>query len=152
MAAPITVTEIAETVDVASRPSEEWLRTAASGATAGPSPLEELARQLTASGGRCRFASVTVDGSVKAIGMSIDLDATTTVYNMRTTPAARRRGYARDILHTLLALGHEAGSAAATLQVTRDNEEAQALYRSAGFAPVYAYFYRETGSDRLRRR
>ncbi|MCP3977034.1 MAG: GNAT family N-acetyltransferase [bacterium] len=129
-------------VVVADSPSQKWLQCIAS-VSGEPQSLDGLRHQLTSSGGHNRFASVSVGGQIVAIGMSLDLDGFTTVYNMNTVPERRRRGYARRILSTLLAKGIAAGTDRAVLQVTWENAAAMALYSTVGFSPAYSYHYRE---------
>lgn len=145
MTAPIGESAPAERVEVADRPSIEWLRTISSLPPDSPR-LQKLAVQLTTSGGLTRFAAVHDDGDIVSIGLGIDLDRYTTIYNMNTVPTARRSGHARRILETILALGRSSGSTHAVLQVTQDNVAGQALYRNAGFVPVYEYSYMEAPS------
>lgn len=129
-------------VRVADYPSPAWLGCIAS-VSGEPQSLHELQHQLTSSGGQNRFASISAGDKIVAIGMSLDLDGYTTIYNMNTVPGNRRRGHARNILNTLLAAGVAAGSDRAVLQVTWENTAAMKLYETAGFSPTYSYHYRE---------
>ncbi len=130
-------------VDVDDHPKDFWLATV-TGHPPGSAEGRRIAGQLLAGVGRVHFASVLEDGpETVATGMSVDLDRYTTIYNMNTYRTHRRRGLARSVLNTLLAVGRESGSTHAVLQVTQDNIAAQALYRQFGFTPFYQYAYME---------
>lgn len=147
MTAPIRTAIASDSVVITTGPSAAWLRAVEGKSAAAPAVIDRLAAQLTAGSGQRRFASIGPSNEPAAIGMGIDFDGYTTIYNMHTQPEARRRGYATAILTTLLAAGAAAGSSRAFLQVTRANEAAQRLYRDAGFAPVYSYSYRQRPPD-----
>jgi ribosomal-protein-alanine N-acetyltransferase len=51
-------------------------------------------------------------------------------------PACRRRGHARRLLQAALAEAAQRGAHRMQLEVAENNERAQTLYRSAGFAPL----------------
>jgi N-acetylglutamate synthase len=76
-----------------------------------------------------------------AIGRAVAHAGWAAVGSMATRPEARRRGAARAVLGALTGW---AGGRGATpcLNVEVSNEPALALYESAGFEPVYAYWYR----------
>ena len=143
MTREITDQKVHGAVTTSAVPSDEWLRTIDHLRTAEDAVIHKLRDQLLSSGGSSSFASVESDGRVAAIGVAIDLDGYTTIYNMNTARDARRRGYARTILETLMANGRAAGASLAVLQVMDDNEPALALYRSAGFTTAYDYHYRQ---------
>ena len=67
------------------------------------------------------------------------------VFGMGTTPAARRRGVARAILHALAGHALRSGAAQLYLQVEEGNAVARALYAGAGFATAYRYHHRSLG-------
>ncbi len=124
-------------------PSDEWLRTIDYLSTADDAAIHKVRDQLLSSGGTSSFASIENAGRIAAIGVGIDLDGYTTIYNMNTADDARQRGYARAILVTLMANGRTAGGSRAVLQVMDDNDAALALYRGAGFTTAYSYHYRQ---------
>lgn len=143
MTAAIGAFAMADSVVVSPSPSTDWLRAVEGKAAVADWVIDRLAAQLTAGAGQRRFASIGRPDAPAAVGMSIDFDGYTTIYNMHTLPAERRQGHARAILATLLSIGLSAGSTRAFLQVTRANDGAQQLYRRAGFSPIYSYSYRE---------
>ncbi|NND02407.1 MAG: GNAT family N-acetyltransferase [Acidimicrobiia bacterium] len=140
MTAAITNPLRVRSVLITDRPSSHWLRLI-TGLGAESPESQQLASQLGAGDGLLRFASTGTDHEVLAVGMSVDLDAFTTIYHMKTDSVARRRGLAASILNTLLAVGQQSGSTHAVLQVTQDNMAAQSLYRQFGFTPAYEYAY-----------
>ena len=76
-----------------------------------------------------------------AIGRAAVYGGRAMITSMATLPAARRRGLARSILSALLAWSADRGSVP-RLNVEATNLGARALYESAGFEPVSAYWYR----------
>lgn len=143
MTAPIGVFATSDSVVVAAEPSQAWLRAVEGKSDAAQEIIGRLADQLSTGAGQRRFALIGRSDAPAAVGMSIDFDGYTTIYNMHTLPRERRHGHAKSILTTLLSMGVSAGSTRAFLQVTQANDGAQRLYRSAGFSPVYSYSYRE---------
>ncbi|MEZ5960971.1 MAG: hypothetical protein R3C30_11180, partial [Hyphomonadaceae bacterium] len=63
------------------------------------------------------FALVRLDGKPAAVGLGVLSDNLLGIYLMRTAPWARRNGFARDIVHTLLGWGQTNGADTAYLQV-----------------------------------
>lgn len=64
------------------------------------------------------------------------------LYDVFTAPAARGRGWARQLCQHMLAHAREHGARHAYLQVEGDNHPARAVYHRLGFADGYAYHYR----------
>jgi GNAT superfamily N-acetyltransferase len=91
------------------------------------------------------FARVD-DGAPLAVGAATVKGDLMAVFLMRTRADQRRKGHGRAVLNALLAWGAAQGAGRAWLQFDRDNDAAKALYRAAGFAPVYNYHYRKQGS------
>jgi len=92
------------------------------------------------------FARIGEGSSAVAIGAATVTDDLMAVFVMRTRTDARRKGHGRAVLNALMAWGARQGAQRAWLQFDRDNEAAKALYRTAGFAPVYHYHYRKQAS------
>ena len=87
------------------------------------------------------FALVRMDGRPAAVGLGVLTGAYVGIYLMRTSPWARRRGFARDIVHALIGWGAAHGADTAYLQVEAANEVAVALYVREGFDVAYRYRY-----------
>ena len=64
------------------------------------------------------------------------------LYDVMTSPAARRQGYASRLCEYLLALAATGGAKSAYLQVGADNEAGRSVYRRMGFSDAYSYHYR----------
>jgi len=64
------------------------------------------------------------------------------LFDLVTHPSARRRGYARTLVESLLAWGARRGSRYTYLQVIEANHPARALYDRLGFVELYRYWYR----------
>lgn len=76
----------------------------------------------------------------------IGLDADTGhagIFAMRTASAARRKGFARSVIGSLIAWAASAGARGLYLQVEDGNDGAIRLYQELGFATAYDYRYRE---------
>jgi GNAT superfamily N-acetyltransferase len=94
-----------------------------------------------------RYATAWKEGRPVAIGRAgLDGDQCGIVA-MRTATDARRQGYARAVLGTLIAWAATAGATRLYLQVETGNAEAIALYRDNGFATGYEYRYWAKGGD-----
>ncbi len=89
------------------------------------------------------YAAVGADGC----GLAVRSGDLVGVFDVATTPAARRRGVARRVTAALLAWGEAAGATRAYLQVAEDNGAARALYASLGFRPAYRYVYAVAPSE-----
>ena len=81
-------------------------------------------------------------GRPASVGSAVLDDDLVAIFNMRTRPALRRRGFARAVLNDLLAWGASNGASAAYLQVAPTNRGAIRLYVTSGFEHVYDYRYR----------
>ncbi len=88
-----------------------------------------------------RFAMLERDGSTAAVGLAVVSEGWAAIFLMRTHPAHRRQGLARDILAALLAWARGAGATNAYLQVEAANAPAIALYAAAAFETAYSYSY-----------
>lgn len=84
------------------------------------------------------------DGRTVAAGLVVIEDGHAGLFDVLVAEDARRRGYARDVVASLLALARDQGARHAYLQVQRDNEPARRLYASFGFRERYSYWYRGT--------
>jgi len=92
------------------------------------------------------FARIDTAGVAVAVGAATAADDLMAVFLMRTRADHQRRGHGRAVLDALLAWGAARGARTAWLQFDRDRDAPLALYRRAGFAPLYAYHYRTKAS------
>lgn len=93
------------------------------------------------------FATLERGEVTAAIGMAAASADLAGIFLMRTAPAARRRGLARQVLRALLAQCCAWGSRTVFLQVDADNASALALYESEGFSRLTTYrFWRKPSS------
>jgi ribosomal protein S18 acetylase RimI-like enzyme len=109
------------------------------------SPPEHRAAHLARLEGmplQLRPVAVREDGRIVATGLTIVEDDCAGLFDIVTDDAARRRGHARAVVGSLLAMAWEAGARHAYLQVKVDNEPARRLYRPFGFEERYTYWYR----------
>lgn len=89
------------------------------------------------------LAGVVVDGSEPvAVGLGVRSGSLVGIFNVATSPRARRLGHARAVTTSLMAWGREAGATDAYLQVEVGNEPALRLYRGIGFTALHRYHYR----------
>jgi ribosomal protein S18 acetylase RimI-like enzyme len=77
-----------------------------------------------------------------ATGLAILEDGYVGLFDVVTREAARRRGFARDVVSALLRWGWAQGARRAYLQVEQGNAPAIALYDGFGFGRAYGYWYR----------
>jgi len=131
-------------IELADAPDEEWLDLWWSvDGRGGPAEREVARRILT--GVPSLYASLSVPGVLGGMPVCVArlalVDDWGGVFAVATHPAARRRGFARELL---TALGREArgrGVNALWLQVLADNAAAVRLYRGLGFVPASSYAY-----------
>lgn len=81
-------------------------------------------------------------GRIVATGLTVIEDGVAGLFDIVTREDARRRGYARRVVATLLHLAHGLGAREAYLQVESNNLAARPLYRDFGFVERYQYWYR----------
>jgi GNAT superfamily N-acetyltransferase len=103
--------------------------------------------------GRACFALARdTDGAPQAVGLGVTdagpvglgvADGSAVgIFSMLTLPEHRGRGVGRALLAGIAGWARARGRAGLYLQVEEDNPAARALYRGAGFEPVYGYHYR----------
>ena len=80
-----------------------------------------------------------------ASALMVVADGIAVAGNVVTDPAWRRQGLAAALMRTGLAWAHGLGARIAALNVARDNQGAQALYRNMGYERQYDYSYRIPG-------
>jgi ribosomal protein S18 acetylase RimI-like enzyme len=89
-----------------------------------------------------RTAAVLEDGMTVATGLAIREGEHVGLFDVATRGAARRRGFARQVVSALLRWGWAQGAREAYLQVEEANAAAIALYDRYGFSLAYPYWYR----------
>ena len=94
---------------------------------------------------RC-FALLQVDGQPAAAGLCVREGEFAGNFSMRTQRGFRRRGLGTALLGALAAWACDAGARTLYLQV-EDDSAARPLYQRTGFAPLYAYHYRELSGE-----
>lgn len=85
--------------------------------------------------------------NIAATGLAVVEGDCAGLFDIVTHPTARRRGYARKLVASLLAAAHDAGARHAYLQVQANNEPARRLYRDFGFEERYLYWYRARAGE-----
>lgn len=136
-------------VEISAVPSPEWLRLWWSVDGRGDETALAVARGIL-TGCPSLYALVRDDDGVPAAVGRLALPDTEPdgarrggLYCMATRPDARRRGYARVVLRSLLGEGTRLGLAGYWLLVTMANTGARELYVRAGFEAAGSYFYRQ---------
>jgi N-acetylglutamate synthase len=128
----------APAVQVTSQLDDEWLDVWLAVRGFDPS-LRAHARSIVAGAPGAAYARIDgiAVGRAVADGDWVGITATATL------PRARRKGAARAVLHALAVWALERGAPRSYLPVEEENVPARALYRDAGFEPLYTYHYRQ---------
>ena len=122
-----------ERVELREELDDEWAELWS--ATRGSSDLATARALLTGSPGRTAFARIP--GA--AVGRAVAHGKWLGITSMVTLPDARRRGFARAIVSSLVAWGRDAGAERGFLQT--DSDIARALYAGFGWREQYTYRY-----------
>ena len=131
-------------VDVHLHPIDDWLA-AYCELTGMPEPARSLHRLLLgAINSECAFATLAEHGQVRACALAVVDHKLVGLFDLVTHPDYRRQGYARRLVSSLMAWGHQRGARHAYLQVVAENQPAVALYRQLGFSELYQYWYRSS--------
>jgi GNAT superfamily N-acetyltransferase len=120
-------------VELGEELDDEWVALWSS--TRGSSDLDTARALLTGSPGRTAFAHIP--GA--AVGRAVAYGEWLGITSMVTLAEARRRGFARAIVESLIAWGREAGATRGLLQT--DSPVARALYAQFGWREQYTYRY-----------
>jgi GNAT superfamily N-acetyltransferase len=120
-------------VELRESPDDEWVELWS--ATRGSSDLVTALALLTGSPGRTAFARIP--GA--AVGRAVAWGEWLGITSMVTLPDARRRGFARAIVESLIAWGRDTGATRGFLQT--DSPVARALYAQCGWREQYTYRY-----------
>lgn len=81
-------------------------------------------------------------GIVVSCGLGVLEDGHLGIFDMVTDTAQRNRGFGKQVVSALLALGKHQGASQAYLQVVKKNVPALRLYAGFGFQAIYDYWYR----------
>ncbi|MDR3515822.1 MAG: GNAT family N-acetyltransferase [Azospirillaceae bacterium] len=149
MVAPISpALRIDSGVVIRETPSGDW-RTGYTDAGAIPvGHRATLARMLAAIAPPAAFAQLVERGQPVAWGLAVVDRDKVGLFDIMTAVPARRRGFGRRLVTSLLAWGRGQGATTAYLQVVTANVPAVALYHSLQFRTFYPYHYRVGPVDR----
>jgi ribosomal protein S18 acetylase RimI-like enzyme len=128
-------------VAVVDEPGRDWFARYRDGAGA-----TDTARALLTRHDRAGFASITVDGSLVAIGRGAVDDEWLGVSAVEVAPQLRRQGLAGAVMQALWRWGAAAGARRSYVQVSSDNSAALALYERLGYWRHHDYRYRQEPS------
>ncbi|MEX2289388.1 MAG: GNAT family N-acetyltransferase [Mycobacteriales bacterium] len=134
---------VAASVETA--PDEDWMRLWWSIDGRGGAQARAVASRLL-TGGPALYGSIRDSTGVTAVARLALVEEWAGVFCMAVRPDARRRGYGRAVLRTLLEQAASHGATRAWLQVLDGNHGARALYGDAGFAAASSYHYRSASS------
>lgn len=130
-------------VEVAEHPSAEWLDVWWGVDGRGGQEELDTARRILM-GCPALYALVRSDDGVPAaVGRLALVDGHGGIYCMATRPEFRRRGFAGQVLRSLIGGAASAGMDRLWLLVTASNGGARELYTQAGFQEVGRYHYRQ---------
>ncbi|MAS37688.1 MAG: GNAT family N-acetyltransferase [Anaerolineaceae bacterium] len=88
------------------------------------------------------YASIEQNGEMIAVGLAVESHGFVGLFDIVTVAHARRRGFGRNIVASLLRWGQQHGGQQAYLQVVAANTPAVQLYANLGFHELYHYWYR----------
>lgn len=88
------------------------------------------------------YATIRSDDQIVACGLGVIQSGFIGLFDIVTDPQYRNQGYARKLIHSLLAWGQSHQTGNAYLQVMLNNRPALGLYKSLGFTELYRYWYR----------
>jgi len=90
-------------------------------------------------------------GRVRAYACLWTVDRELKINNIAVHPAARRRGFGRKLLASVLERGRKVGCVQAALEVRPSNDAARAMYESFGFRAVGRRkgYYQDTREDAI---
>ena len=89
-----------------------------------------------------RALALRHEGQIVATGLVMVEDGWAGLFDIVTDPAARRQGFGRRLVDSLLCSARELGARNAYLQVDAGNLPARRLYAGYGFVERYRYWYR----------
>lgn len=119
----------------------EWLAVLSS--TNGPeTDVERETHLLHGIDGPCAYVTVFIGPDPVGIGRAVVDGTWAGIFNVATTPQARRRGVGRQVLSALGSWAEKRAVPHLYLQVEHANEEACRFYNAAGFRQLAAYHYR----------
>lgn len=128
---------------VADRADDAWFATYwhAEADRGTPEAATVCRRALLEPASPTAFVSLLDDDETRSVGQLVVQGTWAAVQCMTTTPAGRRRGGARTVLHHLARSAAAAGASWLYLAVMAENAPARALYRGAGFVASHEYCF-----------
>ncbi|MDX1438022.1 MAG: GNAT family N-acetyltransferase [Anaerolineales bacterium] len=90
----------------------------------------------------CLFATLLKGGRPLASGLGVQEGAYVGLFDLITSPDARRSGYGTNLLNGILRWAQARGASQAYLQVMENNHPARGMYEKEGFKDLYHYWYR----------
>lgn len=130
-------------VQISAQATPDWLRGVDHATGVHDSARDTHRAMLAALRLPAGFATLVEDGVPLAYGMAVLERGALGLFEIVTTPQARRRGMARRLCRALLDWGRQRGAGVAYLQVLADNRAALTLYENLGLTTAYPYHYRE---------
>jgi GNAT superfamily N-acetyltransferase len=122
-------------VELTERPSSQWYAAAFDG------PVPEVAPKVLEGAAKARFASVTLDGQVVAVGRGSMTGHWLGVDAIRVCEGYRRRGLGTAIVQGLARWAGPDGGRRTYLEVLLENAAAMATYTRLGYREAYRYRY-----------
>jgi ribosomal protein S18 acetylase RimI-like enzyme len=88
------------------------------------------------------FAVITIEDKPVCCGVCINQGECAGIFDIYTSPNARKYGFALELILNLINISKERGNQYMYLQVIADNIPAISLYEKLGFKTQYQYWYR----------
>ena len=117
----------------------------------GSPPNDKKAHRARLEGSPLSLRAVAAEeqGRIVATGLTIVEGDCVGLFDIVTREDARRRGYARGVVASLLRTAWDLGARHAYLQVQSGNDGARRLYTQFGFQERYTYWYRGRPGEQL---
>ncbi len=128
--------------EILDRATDAWLNAYCAMDKRAAENRATLEKMLDAIIPRRAFFSLRDEGRIIACAMAVLDGGFAGLFNIVVDEAKREKGYGKKLMSSVLAWAAENGARAAYLQVLKDNNSANSIYRKLGFHEVSRYWYR----------
>jgi len=129
-------------VDIKTQPDRTWLQSCYRIEGPDTKQLTTLCTMLERLIPKTGYGRIGKGDHPDALALVVVDAELTGLFEVLTTAARRRQGFAATLLSKLFSWSRDQGASTAWLAVVADNEPAKRLYQKLGFREVYRYHYR----------